>query len=85
MKSFWDEKIYKITFKKIAIGCLMFTFSYIFIYKPIQNKWRRSKAKDIGVSSGEFKYFKEKVNFYAKNESALTCEFCKKNTIRYAY
>lgn len=71
--AFWDDKIYKITFKKLVIGFTMLTIGYFLIYRPIKNIWQRYKARGEGVSEGQFDYFKEKVPFKARNESVLNC------------
>ena len=58
MVSFWNEKIYEITFKKIAICFGMVTLGYLMIYLPLKNVYLRSRAKKVGVSEGKFDYFK---------------------------
>jgi hypothetical protein len=63
----------------------MLTLGYLLIYRPLKNIWQRYKARGEGVSEGQFDYFKEKVPFAARNESALNCEFCKTNSISYIY
>ena len=48
--TFWDEKIYKITFKKLVICFGMLVSGYLLIYRPIRNIWERTKIKKEGIS-----------------------------------
>ena len=45
ISSFWDEKIYKITFKKFIICFGMLISGYLLVYRPFKNIWERSKAR----------------------------------------
>jgi hypothetical protein len=66
MTGFWDDKIYKCTFKKIAIGLAMGMASYFLIYLPIKSLWQRYKAKFKEVSSTELDSFKRLPGFEAR-------------------
>jgi hypothetical protein len=85
MSAFWDDKIYRMTFRKIAICFGMVTLGYLLIYRPLKNIWLRAKAKREGVSEGQFDYFKEKVSFGAKIAGSLKCELCNSSSISYVY
>lgn len=83
--SFWDDKIYRITFKKLVICFAMLTLGYLFIYRPLKNIWHRYKARGEGVNEGQFDYFKDKLNFSARIEGGLKCELCQLNNISLVY
>lgn len=50
ISSFWDEKIYRITFRKLVICFGMLVSGYLLIYRPIRNIWERAKIKKEGIS-----------------------------------
>ena len=51
----------------------MLISGYLLIYRPIKNIWQRGKIKKVGISEGQFDYFKNKVNFSATIEGGLKC------------
>lgn len=73
MLSFWNEKHYFSTFKKISLAIIITALGYLTLYIPFKSIWNRYKLKFSEVSKGEFEYFRNKSNFSAKTTGALMC------------